>query len=366
MESGEVNAADQGVARYNFTSMSKKLRRRLMIYFSIGLGGTLLYGIIRWVGWRRIVRQFLALGPMGFSLFFLNAILMFFLWALTWRILLDSYGIERSWGEVLGAFAGGYTVTYITPSANFGGEPVRVYLITHGFTTQAAEATSSVIVERFLNMASATLLVFIGSMYGLFSNRLTGWVRLGLFIWASAGMAFMGWSTIYFVRRHMWMTRFLRFLGRLIPWRGYIDRAADWFVKVEREIDDAFSSGHRHKTIAAFVPAFFSSVLFALNPLIFVYFTQGIVLSVLDLSLIFALSMFLNMFLWVTPGGMGIVAGGMIGIFSLFGISKAAAVGFSFALKLTEILFVLIGVSYMLARGTSHLLQHPVSRPADE
>ncbi len=337
-----------------------------MIYFSIGLGGALLYGIIRWVGWRRIVRQFLSLGPMGFPLFFLNAILMFFLWALTWRILLHSYGIERSWSEVLGAFAAGYTVTYITPSANFGGEPVRVYLISRGFTTQAAEATSSVVVERFLNMASATLLVFIGSMYGLFSHRIVTWVRLGLFIWASVGMTFMGWVILYFARRHLWMTKFLRFLGRLIPWRGYINRAADWFVKVEREIEDAFSPGHRRGTVLAFIPALLSSILFSLNPLIFVYFTQGVTLSVLDLSLIFALSMFLNMFLWITPGGMGIVAGGMIGIFSLFGISKAAAVGFSFTLKLTELTFVLFGVSYMLTRGATHLLQHPVSRMADE
>ncbi len=321
----------------------------------------MLWGVIRWVGWSKVVQQFLNLSPVGFALFFLNAFLMFFLWALTWWILLRSYGINRSWGEVLGAFAGGYTVTYITPSANFGGEPVRIYLITRRFTTQVAEATSSVIVERFLNMLSALVLVFLGSVYGLFTHRLSAWVRLGLFVWASAGVVAMGVVTVYFARRHIWMTKFLRFLARLIPWRGYLNRAADWFLKVEQEIEDAFSPGHRRGTVLAFVPALISSVLFAISPLIFVYFTQGTVLSILDLSLIFALTMFLNMFLWITPGGMGIVAGGMVGIFSLFGLSKATAVGFSFALKMTEITFVLCGISYMLSRGAAHLLRHPVS-----
>jgi len=336
--------------------MTEKMKRRLTILASIGLGGGILWSIINWVGWRRITREFLSLGALGGAIFFVNAVLIFLLWALTWRILLHSYGIERSWGEVLGAFAGGYTVTYITPSANFGGEPVRVYLITNGFTTQAAEATSSVIVERFLNMASATLLVFIGSVYGLFSHRLLVWMRLGLFIWASMGMTFMGWTILYFARRHLWMTKFLRFLARLVPWRGYINRAADWFVKVEQEIEDAFSPGHRRGTVLAFIPALLSSVLYALNPLIFLYFTVGTVLSVLDLSLMFAMSMFLNMFLWITPGGMGVISGGLIGIFALFGIGKAAAVGFSFALKLTEITYVLFGITYMLTHGAAAVL----------
>ncbi len=341
--------------------MKEQLKRRLAIYVSIGVGAAVLWAVLHWVGWRRVMRELLSLGPVGGTAFFLNAVAMFLLWVLTWRILLRAYGVERPWSEVIGAFASGYTVTYITPSANFGGEPVRVYLISRGFTEQTEEATSSVIVERFLNMMSALVIVFVGSVYGLFTHRLSTWVRLGLFVWAGTGMVLMGMVIVYFARRHIWMTKFLRFLARLIPWRGYLNRAADWFLKVEREIEDAFSPGHRRGTILAFTPALLSSLLFALGPLIFVYFTQGITLSILDLSLIFALTMFLNMFLWITPGGVGIVAGGMVGIFRLFGLSSAAAVGFSFALKMTEIAFVLCGVSYMLSRGAAHLLRHPVA-----
>jgi len=346
--------------------MNAKLKRRLTIYFSIGIGGAILWAVLHWVGWRRVTQEFLSLGPLGGAVFFLNAVAMFFLWALTWKILLRSYGIERRWSEVLGAFASGYTVTYITPSANFGGEPVRVYLISHGFTDQTQEATSSVIVERFLNMMSALVLMFIGSVYGLFTDRLSFGLRWGLFGCASAGMAFLVWAIISFRHQRLWMTRGLRFIARLVPWRGYISRAADWFAVVEREIDCAFSPRRRRRTQLAFIPALLSSVLFALNPLIFFYFSAGTVLSVLDLTLIFALAMFLNMFLWVTPGGMGVIEGGLIGIFTLFGIGKAAAVGFSFALKLTEIVYVLYGIIYLFTHGTARLLHHPVSPPLGE
>ncbi len=342
--------------------MTKKLKRRIMIYASIGLGGAILWSIIDWVGWRRITREFLSLGAIGGTIFFVNAVLIFFLWALTWRILLQAYGVERSWRELLGAFASGYTITYITPSANFGGEPVRIYMITHGFKEQTREATSSVIVERFLNMGSALLLVFIGSVYSLVTDHLSSALRLGLFTWASTGMAFFVWAIVSFRRHYHWMTHGLRFLARYITWRGYISRATIWFERVEHEIDCAFSPRRRHHTQLAFIPAILSSVLYALNPLIFLYFTAGTVLSVLDLSLIFALSMFLNMFLWITPGGVGVVAGGLMGIFSLFGIGKAAAVGFSFALKLTEITYVLFGITYMLSHGASRFLHRSVDR----
>jgi len=346
--------------------MTKKMRRRLTILASIGLGGGILWSIINWVGWRRITREFLSLGALGGAVFFLNAVLIFLLWALTWRVLLRAYGVERPWRELLGAFAAGYTITYITPSANFGGEPVRIYMITHGFKAQTREATSSVIVERFLNMGSAILIVFIGSVYGLFTDRLSGLFRWGLFAWASAGLVFFAWAIVSFRRHYQWMTKSLRFLARLIPWRGYLERAAVWFERVEREIDCAFSPRKRRHTQLAFIPAVLSSVLYALNPLIFLYFTAGTVLSVLDLSLIFAMSMFLNMFLWITPGGMGIVSGGLIGIFALFDIGNAAAVGFSFALKLTEITYVLFGVGYMLTHEAAHLIHHGVAQTLSE
>ena len=347
-------------------AMTKKVKRRIMIYASIGIGGAILWSIIHWVGWRRITHEFLSLGALGGAVFFANALLIFFLWALTWRILLRAYGVERSWRELLGAFAAGYTITYITPSANFGGEPVRVYMITHGFKEQTHEATSSVIVERFLNMGSAILLLFIGSVYGLFTDRLSHFFRWGLFAWASAGVLFFAWAIVSFRRHYPWMTKSLRILARLIPWRGYLERATVWFERVEREIDCAFSPRKRHHTQLAFIPAVLSSVLYALNPLIFLYFTAGTVLSVLDLSLIFALSMFLNMFLWITPGGMGVIDGGLIGIFALFGVGKAAAVGFSFALKLTEITYVLFGITYMLSHGASHFLHRSVKRIPQE
>ncbi len=346
--------------------MTKKMKRRIMIYASIGIGGAILWSIIHWVGWRRITHEFLSLGALGGAVFFLNAVLIFLLWALTWRILLSSYGVERSWRELLGAFASGYTITYITPSANFGGEPVRIYMITHGFKEQTKEATSSVIVERFLNMGSAILLLFIGSVYGLFTDRLSHFFRWGLFGWASTGVLFFAWAIVSFRRHYPWMTKSLGILARLIPWRGYLERATVWFERVEREIDRAFSPRRRHHTQLAFIPAVLSSILYALNPLIFLYFTAGTVLSVLDLSLIFALSMFLNMFLWITPGGLGVVTGGLIGIFALFGIGKAAAVGFSFALKLTEITYVLFGISYMLTHGASRFLHRSVERIPEE
>jgi len=341
--------------------MTKKLKRKITIYASVGVGAAVLWAVLHFVGWRRVLHEFIALGPVGGAVFLLNAGATFFLWVLTWNILLRSYGVNRPWREVAGAFASGYTVSYITPSANFGGEPVRVYLISHGFTEHTEEATTSVIVERFLNMLSVLVIIFAGSIYGLFTDRLTPPFRWGLFGWASAGMGFIVWAIISFRRRYTWMTRGLRFLARLIPWRGYLSRAADWFTVVEREIDCAFSPRRRRRTQLAFIPALISSVLFALNPLIFFYFTAGTVLSILDITLIFALTMFLNMFLWTTPGGLGVIEGGLIGIFSLFGIENAAAVGFSFALKLTELTFVSYGIIHMLTRGTARLLHHPVS-----
>jgi len=70
--------------------MTKKLKRKITIYASVGVGAAVLWAVLHFVGWRRVLHEFIALGPVGGAVFLLNAGAMFFLWALTWNILLHS------------------------------------------------------------------------------------------------------------------------------------------------------------------------------------------------------------------------------------------------------------------------------------
>ncbi|MCK4356953.1 hypothetical protein KAW44_07710, partial [Candidatus Bipolaricaulota bacterium] len=74
-------------------------------------------------------------------------------------------------------------------------------------------------------------------------------------------------------------------------------------------------------------------------------------------SLIFALGMFLALFLWVTPAGLGVAEGGMIGIFKLLGISQASAVAYSFMTKLPALLLAGVGIAFMVQYGLTRLLK---------
>jgi hypothetical protein len=62
-----------------------------------------------------------ALGVGGIVTFLFIIILGFSFGAKGWKVLLCSYGVERSFRQTFGMMAGAYAVTYLTPSFHLGG-----------------------------------------------------------------------------------------------------------------------------------------------------------------------------------------------------------------------------------------------------
>jgi len=321
----------------------------LAVSVAVGLG--VLAVILYYVGWRRIVREILALGWLGFLTLGVNFLLTFFFWALTWRIILKSYGIDSPWWALLRALLSGFTVSYLTPSLYFGGEPVRVYILAKEIGLPQPRLYATVLVAKLLEAITLVLFVLLGLFYALFTERLprvqgeallygtiflSGWVALGIFNFAlNLGLG----------------ARLLGGLRRLLPWKAALGKALEKVAEVEEEIHQAFCAAKLPSTALAFLASFVANSLIYLRPQIFFYFTQERVFSFANLSLLYALSVVLAALFWITPGGIGIAEGGRIGIFALVGIGEAGAVAFSFALKAMELIFVAAGVSLLMQFG---------------
>ena len=334
-----------------------KLKKSIKFILSGILGLLALGGILYYVGLGKVLGEIALLGPWGFLLFLLNALLIFLLWTAGWWVLLRAYGVQRSWRETLRAMLSGYAINYLIPTLNLGGEPVKAYLISDGFSSSGAKVVATIVVERFINLSSILLWVLGSSVYLSFTPLISLPLRWGLLSGAGGGMLLMVAIGLGFLRRATLVSRFVIWLEQRLPWgKGFLKRAGTEILKVEQEIHRAFSQ-HRRAVLITFAVDLTAAALAYLNPLIFFFFADQHLLSLGELSLIFALGMFLALFLWVTPAGLGVAEGGMIGIFELLGISQASAVAYSFTLKLPALLLAGVGIAFMAQHGLARLLK---------
>jgi hypothetical protein len=202
---------------------------------------------------------------------------------------------------------------------------------------------------------SMTLFILVGGFYAIVSPDIpAGEKRLligGLgFItfWVLVGLVNFAWNL-------KWMSRSIRWLGRVVPrWHDRLVRAAAKVSETEDEVSYAFTR-HWKATLVVFLIQVAATLLTYLRPQVFFGAALGLRLSFSQLSLVFCLYILLGFFLWITPGGLGTSEAGAIGIFRLVApsITTGQAVAYSLIFKFAEAIFVVIGIWYLMQRGLS-------------
>lgn len=317
-----------------------------LVLVGLGLFATILY----FVGLRNTLAQILQLGWLGFLVLTGLMITTLLLWTLSWLIILRAYGINTNWGAVWRARLSGFAISYLTPSMYFGGEPVSIYLLTRLEQSSPTKITATVIVAKFLEGISLILFLYIGGFFAITSLALPlrQEVMILLGILTLGGLIALGF--INFAGRRFWASRLLMLLRAILPAKRFVDWVIEKVREIEAYVCDAFRY-HRRQTLIAFLVALLATLCMYLRPLVFFYFSQKLVFSFAQLSLIFALLVLLGALFWITPGGIGIFEGGMIGVLSLVGIGASGAVAFALAIKPVEVAAVGLGLFYMMGFG---------------
>ncbi|MCI2424899.1 flippase-like domain-containing protein [Candidatus Acetothermia bacterium] len=326
------------------------MRKRVSYLLSSVAGVALLVGIIYYIGWGDIYTPIIKLGIDGLAVLFLTALISASAGIASWWIILRSYGIKIPLRTVCGSRLSGQAISYLTPSMYIGGEPVRALLVFGRTTTPKTRIAATIIVERFLSGLSFIVFILVGTTAALIAPAISTQAR----ILVLTGTLFIGgWlivGLVNFAGNRKWISKFVRKLERRFPRKRFLSKAAEKIAETEEEIYVAFTA-HRRGVFVAFLIQSVATFFIYLRPYLFFYFVRGMGFTLSQLSLLFTLNIMLSLFLWLTPGGIGIAEGGRIGIFALVGVSRGGAVAFSLIIGFLELLFVAVGLSYLLHRG---------------
>ncbi len=327
------------------------------VILSILIGFGILAAVLYFVGWRKTLAQMDALGALGILSVLANVFLSMTFWVLCWWVILRSYGIRLPMRSIIGARLAGYAVSYLTPTLYFGGEPVRALLIVGRSDAPTTRIFATIVLERFLGGLSMIVFVLMGSFYALTSPQIP-WSERKLLASAVGFVTF--WiliGLINFAGNFKWISRIIRLLGKpFARWKDALARAAVKVSETEDEIFHAFTV-HWRGTLVAFLLQTAATFFVYIRPQCFFLFSIGLHFTFPQLSLIFAFTIMLSFFLWITPGGLGTAEAALVGVFALVipTITSPGVVAYSLIFKFAESIFVAIGMTYLARRGIQYI-----------
>lgn len=328
------------------------MKRKLFLLVTT-LGGTALVVLTFYlIGLQKVIFQLQEVGLAGVCIFIINVLLIIIINAISWQIILKSYGHRPPFRDILATKIVGFVISYLTPSMYFGGEPVRAYLISKKHGLPLTEVGASVVVNRFLELGAALFFIYLGTIWTLVEYELPLLLRvvmLALNVLMGLGMAALLLSFIY---ENRLFTNLANLLSRWNPLSKAVEKVKPHISKLEEEVFLVFKK-HRREALLAFALNFLAGSLIFLKPAIFFYFL-GIIFRLSQLSLLFALT-HLILILQVTPGGLGVFELGEVAIFGLVGIEAQKALAFTLMVRVADAVVVAIALFLGLHFGLNKL-----------
>jgi len=329
------------------------MKRNIFILLSTAVGIVLLILMFYLIGVEQVFSSMREIGFTGAAIFIANALFVLFISALSWQLILNSYGYHLPFRDVMVARVIGFAVSYLTPSIYIGGEPLRIYIISKKHSLSMPRVGATVIVSKFLELGAGLFFIYLGSICALIEYKLPLNIYLTILVVNVIFGVGAGIILRAFICQNKIFTYLANLLGRIKSFSNPINKIKPDISEVEEGIFLAFSE-HRRETLFAFGLNLVGELLIFLKPAIFFYFLK-IILKFSQLALLFALTHLL-LALQFTPGALGIFELGEIGIFRLVGIGPEKVLAFTLMVRIADFIGVGIAAAFGLHLGLKTLL----------
>ncbi len=128
-----------------------RMNKKLSLVISILFGILLIVGLAFYIGIDKIKAVFTFFSFKYLIFFLFISIFIMFLRVLKWKFILQSQHIKVPITKLFMYRIGGFAVSFLTPSAHVGGEPIRAYLLAN-HKIKFRKALSSVVVDKAIEL----------------------------------------------------------------------------------------------------------------------------------------------------------------------------------------------------------------------
>ncbi|NPA47048.1 MAG: flippase-like domain-containing protein [Thermococci archaeon] len=295
----------------------------------LATGVGMLIALIIWAGAEGVWRILQMVNPIYLSLAVLMYVFGTLAWGLRWHVLMRGLGIDIKFRHTLVALLIGIFVNNMTPGARGGGEPVRMYYVSKKAEHGYGPVFATVMGDRILDFIPIAVMMVISMVcvYDMGQRALTLIlliINIGIFAGVAFGTAVM--------LNDVWMQKILVWLfkavSRILPSR--MQKYEERFLRGVEEQVPQFSRGMKlllrdKKTFALALFFSFLSWTFVILRVYFIFLSMGMSISAVAVMVVQMVGTAVGL-ISIIPGGAGLTAATMSGVYMLFGIHKSLAV----------------------------------------
>jgi putative membrane protein len=320
-------------------------KRRLGIQLAAALAGLSLLAFLVWnIGLGEVLEHLHEIGWQA-PLLLLPYVIVAFCDAKGWACAIPQTSHAHKipvWRLSLARIAG-EAINNLTPTANLGGEPVKVYVLrTHGLTTD--EGLASVVVAKTALTISQIVFILLGLPFFLY--RL-GWVQQGWWVLGPLlGLAYgFGVLLIRWQRRGL-MSMAVRGLRRLLPRWHKVEQWEERAQQIDAHLFTFYAGNVRGFVASAFYH-FLGWMLGAAEVLFFLYL-MNIPVSPVDALIIETMVQPMTAAGLVIPGALGVQEAGGVFLCRLLGLEESAGFTLMALKRAREAAYNFIGLAVLM------------------
>lgn len=336
-------------------------RSRRWLFGMLGLA--LAWYALRGVAWAEVWALLAGIGPLAILTIAAINLLLLPLMTARWWLLLRTLGSPVGLLPLCAYRTATNAISYLTPGPHFGGEPLSIYLLNHRQETSLSSASTSVIVDRLLELLASFVVLSLSMGILAFndSDIFTG--SKGLFF-VIAVLAFFIWilSALFTGRRPLSRSVFLlKRLCSFIPWTN--GTLMEIIVQGETTAEALFR-GNRHQFL-------FANLLSLAHWLgVFVEFWLmsiflGFPLSLWHLTAVVVVARLA--FFTPLPAGIGVLESALPWVTAALGLGSTYGLSLCLIIRFRDLLFTLAGIGlamkYLTCRRKAVIIKGTLAEP---
>lgn len=224
-----------------------------------------------------------------------------------WEAILRGYGHKVNFLTLLKIQFAGYAVSYVTPSARIGGEPLRIYMLKKEADVDYKTGTASIVLDKYMEYAGALTFGIVGIILLFFVPNMPNFVRTWLIVLVFLSIAIL--SYIYYRLNND--KGFFYNLFKMIFSKKRMRKMSGHLKDVDARLSD-FVINHKREFFISYMFYVMSALLFLLE-FKFLLLIFGVASTSLDVILIVVVIGVTN--LVPTPMALGALEAGQSGLF---------------------------------------------------
>lgn len=321
-----------------------KLTKKIIQYGSLIIGTILFVLTLRYIGIDNFISSLTIKQPSSFIIYLIVSFMIFCGFVLRWNLILKSHGYTIPFWKLFNYRVSGFAISYLTPSARLGGEPIRTYFLVKD-KVPFGKAMSSVFIDKSLELTANAVMTVIGALVFAFLVVLTPSLKWMLIL------------LILFTILVLWI-----FYSRVISGKGIFTsiikslglKRFEFFEKNFYKIRESelemnnFFVNHKRVFIASTIISF---VLWILSVVEYRTLLQAFGFTASFVEVFLVLVVVGIAYLVPIPTALGVLESAQVSLFSFFG--KAASFGLSVSIvtRIRDMLWTLYGLTYLYLKG---------------